>query len=104
MEDAFTEPLFDSAGPALWARITARLSQHFGDLHRRGALRGATPQDAFYVQCDAETNPPEVRDAGRVVAEVGLAPAVPREFVVVQIVRDTGGVAITVPRASEKES
>ena len=50
--------------------------------------RGATarcsaprPSEAFYVKCDAETNPPEVVDAGQLVVEIGIAPVKPAEFV-----------------------
>ena len=39
-----------------------------------GALFGATPDQAFYVKCDAETNPPEVIEAGQVICEIGIAP------------------------------
>jgi len=49
------------------------------------------------VKCDAETNPPEVRDAGMVVTEIGLAPAVPSEFVVVRIIHGASGVTIAGP-------
>ena len=34
---------------------------------REGALFGATPDEAFFVKCDAETNPPDVIEAGQVV-------------------------------------
>ena len=45
----------------------------------------ATPEDAFYVKCDEETNPPEVRDVGQVVVECGVAPVRPAEFVVFKV-------------------
>ena len=35
-------------------------------LWRDGALFGATAEQAFYVKCDAETNPPESIDQGKV--------------------------------------
>ena len=54
-------------------------------LWRDGALFGATPDQAFYVKCDAETNPPDVVDAGQVVIEIGIAPVKPAEFVVFRI-------------------
>ena len=41
---------------------------------REGALFGATPEQAFYVKCDDETNPPEYIEAGQVVIEIGIAP------------------------------
>jgi phage tail sheath protein FI len=97
VEHAFGEPLFEPAGPDLWARIELALTEYFAGLFRRGALKGATPEEAFFVRCDAETNPPSERDAGRVVAKVGLAPAAPSEFVVVHITRDADGVSIAGP-------
>ena len=59
-------------------------------LLRKGALRGDAPAQAFYVKCDAETNPPELRELGQVVTEIGLAPLSPAEFIVVRIVRSAG--------------
>jgi hypothetical protein len=41
---------------------------------------GVSPEQAFYVKCDEETNPPEVIDAGQLVVEIGLAPVKPAEF------------------------
>src|SRR4030095_13424775 len=52
---------------------------------RSGALFGTTPQEAFYVKCDAETNPPELRDLGQVVTEIGVAIVRPAEFVIFRI-------------------
>ena len=46
---------------------------------------GTAPEQAFYVKCDAETNPPEVIDAGQLVVEIGLAPVKPAEFVIFRI-------------------
>ena len=42
------------------------------------------------MKCDAENNPPEVREMGQVVIEIGLAPLSPAEFIVVRIVRSAG--------------
>ena len=51
----------------------------------RWALFGSTPSEAFYVKCDDELNPPESRDLGRLIIEVGLAPVKPAEFVIFRI-------------------
>ena len=48
-------------------------------------LFGDTPAQAFYVKCDAETNPPEVRELGQVVTEIGVAVVKPAEFVVFRV-------------------
>jgi phage tail sheath protein FI len=52
---------------------------------RSGALFGNTPQEAFYVKCDEEINPPEVRDLGQVITEIGVAVVKPAEFVIFKI-------------------
>ena len=58
---------------------------------RSGALFGTTPAEAFFVKCDAETNPPEVVEAGQVVCEIGIAPVKPAEFVIFRLSQFTGG-------------
>jgi len=58
---------------------------------RQGALLGATAEEAFFVQCDAETNPPEVIDAGQVVTVIGIAPVKPAEFVIFRIGQSASG-------------
>ena len=49
------------------------------------------PGEAFYVKCDAETNPPEVIEAGQVVCEIGICPVKPAEFVIFRLSQFTGG-------------
>jgi phage tail sheath protein FI len=93
--------VFEPNDPKLWARIGRELSAYFNELFRQGALQGRTAQEGFYVKCDAETNPPEVRDAGRVVTEIGLAPVLPNEFVVVRIIHGAGGVTMAGPAGTE---
>ena len=97
IERNLANAVFEPNDPNLWARLTRELAAYFNRLLQRGALKGAAPQDAFYVKCDAETNPPEVRDAGQVITEIGLAPAVPGEFVVIRIIHGTSGVTISGP-------
>ncbi len=87
IEHNMTAAMFDPNDPRLWARINRELTAYCLSLFQQGALRGNTPAEAFYIKCDAETNPPEVRERGEVIAEIGLAPGAPAEFVVVQIVR-----------------
>lgn len=75
----------------LWQAITRDVSAFLTLLWRQGALMGASPEEAFFVQCDAETNPPDVIDAGRVVTRIGIAPVKPAEFVIFQIGQGVGG-------------
>jgi hypothetical protein len=83
---------FEPADPGLWARIVRELGAYLDAAFRRGALRGTRPEEAYFVRCDAALNPPEVRAAGMVVVEVGLAPAVPNEFIVVRFAREADGI------------
>ena len=77
--------IFEPNDPSLWARVTRNVSAFLTNVWRAGALFGATPQEAFYVRCDATNNPPEVRDLGQLVVEVGVAAVRPAEFLVFRI-------------------
>jgi phage tail sheath protein FI len=59
-------------------------------LFQQGAFQGATPQDAFFVKCDAETTTQNDRDLGIVNIWVGFAPLKPAEFVVLYIQQIAG--------------
>ena len=91
---------FEPHDTRLWNRITRELTTYFEGLFRAGALKGRTATESFFVKCDDETNPPEVRETGQVVTFIGLAPAAPNEFVVVRIVHGAGGVDIAGPSTS----
>jgi phage tail sheath protein FI len=52
---------------------------------RVGALAGKTAREAFYVNCGDSENPPDQRARGLLVAEVGVAPVNPFEFIVVRV-------------------
>ena len=77
--------VFEPNDPALWAKITRNVTSFLTGVWRAGALFGSTPAEAFYVKCDAETNPPDVRDLGQVVTEIGVAVVKPAEFVIFRI-------------------
>jgi phage tail sheath protein FI len=55
------------------------------EMWRRGALAGRTAQEAFFVNCGEVENPASVRDRGMLIAEIGVAPARPFEFIVVRV-------------------
>lgn len=77
--------VFEPNDHRLWKRVTRTISSFLTLLWRNGALMGTSPEQAFFVKCDAETNPPEVVDAGQLVVEIGLAPVKPAEFVIFRI-------------------
>ena len=82
--------VFEPNDMALWGKIKRNVSAFLTNVWRSGALFGASPAEAFYVKCDEETNPPEVRDLGQVVTEIGVAIVRPAEFVIFRITQATG--------------
>lgn len=86
--------VFEPNDYILWRSIRRDISAFLTRVWRDGALFGRTPEEAFFVKCDEETNPPEVRDDGQVVAVVGVAPVKPAEFVVFKLSQASGGAEV----------
>ena len=86
---------FEPNNRTLWKHVRRDLGAFLTRVWRDGALFGATPDEAFFVKCDEETNPPEVIDAGQVVAVVGIAPVKPAEFVVFQVMQSAAGAQVS---------
>jgi len=82
--------VFEPNTPSLWKRIERTITGFLTNEWRSGALFGETPQRAFFVRCNADTNPPDVRDLGRVVTEIGVATVKPAEFVIFRIEQIAG--------------
>jgi len=77
--------VFEPNEPTLWKKIIRSVDVFLADLWKQGALVGAAQDEAYYVKCDEETNPPEARDVGQLVCEIGISPVKPAEFIVVRI-------------------
>jgi len=83
--------VFEPNDDGLWARVRRDITAFLTRIWGTGALFGVTAEEAFYVKCDRETNPPEIIDAGMMVCEIGLAPVKPAEFVIFHIRQITPG-------------
>ena len=77
--------VFEPNNDALWAKIVRNVSDFLTNVWRSGALFGSTPQQAFFVKCDAELNTAAVRELGQVITEIGVAIVRPAEFVIFRI-------------------
>jgi Phage tail sheath protein FI len=77
--------VFEPNNPALWQKIVRAVTAFLTNVWRDGGLFGLTPEQAFFVKCDETTNPPEVRELGQVVTEIGVAIVKPAEFVIFRI-------------------
>ena len=86
--------VFEPNDTRLRNNIVATLRLFFLDLFQSGALAGATPEEAFFVKCNEENNPPEVVDLGQIITEIGFAPAKPAEFILVTIKRTADSLSV----------
>jgi phage tail sheath protein FI len=86
--------VFEPNDVKLWNNIVSSLRLFFLDLFQSGALAGTRPEEAFFVKCDEETNPPETVDQGMVITQVGFAPARPAEFILVTIKRSADSLSV----------
>jgi uncharacterized protein len=86
--------VFEPNDRFLWSKLTRDVRAYLLRVWRSGALFGETPEQAFYVKCDAETNPRYLIDAGQVNVQIGLCPVKPAEFVVFSIGQWDGGALI----------
>ena len=66
------------------------VSKFLGDLQQLGMFAAGKPEDSFFVKCDAETNPSEAVSQGQLTCEIGIAPAIPAEFIVISVTQKTG--------------
>ena len=83
--------VFEPNDPVLWARIVRNVSAFLRVAWSEGKLVGNKEEEAFFVKCDEETNPPESVDLGRVITVIGVAPSKPAEFVIFRIMQKRPG-------------
>jgi phage tail sheath protein FI len=91
LEQQMQWAVFEPNNSALRSEVRLSLENYLRQLFRIGAFRGASEEEAFFVRCDETNNPPYIADAGRFIAEVGVAPSEPLEFIVVRLIREGDG-------------
>ena len=87
LEAGFAWISFEPNNPATWDLVHRRTTEFLGTLFTRGMLAGGNQDQAYFVKCDAETNPPEQVDSGMLICEVGVAPVIPAEFIMISLVQ-----------------
>ncbi|MBD2112574.1 MULTISPECIES: phage tail sheath family protein [Cyanophyceae] len=85
---------FETNDFRLWVRIERELNAYLQTLWQQGHLQGATPDEAFRVRCNGETNPLEMRDRGELITFIEFAPTIPNEFIQLRLIHGDTGVAI----------
>lgn len=98
IEEALVESsqwaVFENNDYRLRQTLRLAISSFLRELWQKGALVGANAQEAFFVKCDEQNNPPSSIELGQLVVDVGVAPVVPAEFVIFRIGRTEGELRI----------
>ncbi len=82
--------VFEPNGPATWEVLNRAIKSFLGEQWKKGAFAGESAEEAFFVKCDEETNPPALRDQGQMLVEIGVAPSLPAEFIIFTVVQTMG--------------
>jgi uncharacterized protein len=83
--------VFEPNGEPLWEAVRTAIETLLAELFRAGAFAGARREDSYFVRCDRTTMSRNDLDTGRLICLVGVAPAEPIEFIVVQLIRELDG-------------
>ena len=76
--------VFEPNHDELWAEIRRLVHDLLTRFYEAGAFVGATTREAFFVRCDRTTMTRNDLDNGRLVCLVGVAPAEPLEYIVIE--------------------
>jgi phage tail sheath protein FI len=86
--------VFEPNDEPLWSQIRLNVGAFMNSLFRQGAFQGATPKQAYFVKCDADTTTQDDINKGIVNILVGFAPLKPVEFVVIKISQIAGQIPV----------
>ena len=86
--------VFEPNDPTVRKSLKSEVSNFLRNVYRDGALVGATAEEAFFVKCDEEVNPPESVDMGQLITVIGIAPVKPAEFIIFKIGLNAGGAQV----------
>jgi len=91
--------VFEPNTPQLARTVRDVVVQLLRQLFRDGAFAGDTEDESFYVRCDDTLNPRWSLEQGRLIAEVGVAPSSPLEYLVLRISQNAeGGLGVEADR------
>jgi phage tail sheath protein FI len=77
--------VFEPNNERTWHNVRATIESFLFNVWNQGALMGTKPEEAFFVRCDRTTMTQNDLDNGRLVCQIGVAPAYPAEFVIFRI-------------------
>ncbi len=86
--------VFEPNAPLIRFQLSQALFAYLLELFNNGAFLGRSPEESFFVRCDATNNPQATVDLGELICEIGVAIAAPAEFIVFRVGRREGVVEI----------
>lgn len=78
---------FEPNNQSTWSSVQGLVRDFLSRLFQQGMFSGGNPEEAFFVKCDNETNPSDVVDKGHLVCQIGVAPVIPTEFIMIEVVQ-----------------
>jgi hypothetical protein len=87
LEAGFAWIAFEPNTSNTWDLMRGRVEAFLSGLYSQGMLVGGNAEQAFFVKCDAENNPPEQVDSGLLICDIGVAPVTPAEFIMISLVQ-----------------
>jgi hypothetical protein len=85
LEAGFAWITFEPNNHDTWEIVRRRVTAFLSSLYTQGMLAGGNLEDAFFVKCDAETNPADQVDNGLMICDIGVAPLHPAEFIMISL-------------------
>lgn len=77
--------VFENQSEELWSIISRIVRGRLDQMWSSGMLTGESAGQDYLVQCDSETNPPELREAGQVNVQIRLRPISTAEYILVEL-------------------
>jgi len=91
MEVGMAWATFEPNSQRTWSSVEGMTKSFLSQLYQMGMFAGGKAEEAFFVKCDEEINSPEVVDRGQLICQIGVAPVVPAEFIMIEVVQSIGG-------------
>lgn len=87
--------VFEHNDPVLWARVRRQVSMFLQALHEQGAFAGHTPEQSWFVKCDADTVVQDREGAAQLNILLGVALSRPSEFLIFNIAHRLGSTRVS---------
>jgi uncharacterized protein len=91
LEAGMTWVPFEANDHKTWESVRTNVDLFLSGLFGRGMFAGGNAAEAYYVKCDAEVNTPDDVDRGVLICQIGVAPVIPAEFIIIHAVQNMSG-------------